>query len=44
MNTIYKYYRLLVKYNIIEKTYEKLIDKYLHQLEQIPNNFYNDSL
>jgi hypothetical protein len=43
MNTIYKYYRLLVKYNIIEKTYEKLIDKYLHQLEQIPNNFYNDS-
>ena len=42
-NTIYKYYRLLVKYNIIEKTYEKLIDKYLHQLEQIPNNFYNDS-
>ena len=42
-NTIYKYYRLLVKYNIIERTYEKLIDKYLHQLEQIPNNFYNDS-
>jgi hypothetical protein len=42
-NTIYKYYRLLIKYNIIEQTYEKLIDKYLHQLEKIPNNFYNDS-
>jgi len=23
--------------------YEKLIDKYLHHLEQIPYNFYNDS-
>ena len=42
-NTIYKYYRLLIKYNIIEQTYEKLIDKYLHQLGKIPNNFYNDS-
>jgi hypothetical protein len=42
-NTIYKYYRLLVKYKIIEQTYEKLINKYLHKLDKLPNNLYDDS-
>ena len=43
MNTIYKYYRLLIKYNIIEQTYDELIKKYLHQLDNLPNNLYDDS-
>ena len=42
-NTIYKYYRLLVKYNIIEQTYEELIKKYLHRLDKLPINLYDDS-
>ena len=42
-NTIYKYYRLLIKYNIIEQTYDELIKKYLHQLDNLPNNLYDDS-
>ena len=42
-NTIYKYYRLLVKYKIIEQTYEKLINKYLQKLDKLPNNLYDDS-
>ena len=37
-------YRLLVKYKIIEQTYEKLINKYLHKLDKLPNNLYDDSL
>lgn len=36
-------YRLLVKYKIIEQTYEKLINKYLQKLDKLPNNLYDDS-
>jgi len=42
-STIYKFHQKLVQYKIIENTYNLNVNKYLSNLETLPQNYYTDT-
>ena len=42
-STVYKFFRKLVKYNILEDSYNNLVAKYLANLDKIPSIQYTDT-